>query len=137
MRKIFWIYVIAGFFFLIPLNSYALNSIPPSLAYEIDTSSTNLTANYPAGPQLQATTLGGTFSRIDIVNTSTSPIEINCYSTSKPSNGATGSFIVPGSMAYSSPINSQIQLPLGGQCWARSVSGTISSGIFEMVGWQY
>lgn len=114
-------------------------SVPPSIAYVLDTSSTNLTTSYPNGPQLQATAIGGTFARVDIINgaSSTNPIEVNCYATSKPSNAATGSFQVPGGVGYSSPAISQIQIPLGGSCWIRAVNGSISSGVVEIVGWQY
>lgn len=107
--------------------------------YRVNFASTNLTATFPAAPQLTGPTTK--LTSFDISNTSTFEIEVNCSESSQPTSTSgsinVDSIAVPGNSSYSSPINSMIPYPFGKVCWFRSVTGTANSGIFEVNGWGY
>jgi hypothetical protein len=106
--------------------------------YRVDTSSSNLVATFPNSAQLSGPLTA--FSVVQVFNGSGSEIEVNCSQATKPSSNASNSFYVPASMGFqtvsSVPSGSTaIKYPLSNVCWMRSVSGTISSGIIQIIGW--
>lgn len=103
--------------------------------YRLDTSSTNLAATFANSPVLSATT---NFANIQVDNQTASEIAINCSSVLKPSVNATPEIRIAGYTAYEPPSYlDMIPYPFGQNCWLRSYSGTISSGIIRITGWQY
>lgn len=123
---------------LICIPAMATTSGNP-FSYYLNTASTNLTATFPASPQLSGPTTR--FASVDVVNTTGSPVEVNCSQTTVPTStsGAiqASSFSVPAGTGYSTPINGLLPYPMVNVCWVRSISGTISSGIVSIVGWGY
>lgn len=130
-RLLLWKEVLHKLSAMILLISLSAFSAP--YTYRVDTSSTNLAATFPTGAQLAGPS-AHIFS-VDISNGSSSEIEVNCSSVTQPSVNAVSSIYVPASSSYSSPINSLLPYPFAKVCWIRSVSGTISSGVIEIVGW--
>jgi len=115
---------------------FAVNSGNP-YTYRLDMSGSSLTAVFPANPQLKSP--NNVFFSIDAFNTSSAEIELNCSETVVPSS-VTGSIqqhsvSIPASTGYSSSKNANITYPLGKYCWLRSVTGNITSGVVEVVGW--
>ena len=123
---------------LLPLSAFAGNSGNP-FTYRLNASVSNLTATFPVAPQLSGPMMR--FASVDVFNTSAGEIEVNCSSstqpTSTPGSINSNSFSVPGNYIYFSPVDGLVPNPFGAACWIRSVSGTISSGIIEIVGWGY
>ncbi len=108
-----------------PYSFYADLTSPPQA----------MTVNYPSQPQLELTLISGPMGVVNIINNSANPIEANCNAERYPSPGQKGSFVV---MAYSTitpPYTGLYQYPSGYKCWFRSLTGTISNGSFQAIGW--
>lgn len=111
--------------------------------YRLNTETTNLTATFPANPQIGVTVPGPTnkIAFIDILNNSSSEIEVNCSESTRPTSisgsANVDSVPVPGTTGYSSPQGAITLYPFGKVCWLRSVTGTISSGVVEIIAWGY
>ena len=103
--------------------------------YRLDTSSTNLPATYPTSPQFTGPATA--FAAVDFCNGSSSEIEVNCSATSSPLANAVGAIHIPASTCYSTRDLKSLITPLGNQCWFRSFSGTISSGVIIAEGYGY
>lgn len=112
------------------VSSLSIASTSNPYTYRLDTSSTNLVATFPLIPQL--TGPANAIAVFQVSNGSSSEIEVNCSSSSKPGLNSSNSVYVPGSTAYQSPITSLVVVPYVNICWMRSVSGTISSGVIEI-----
>lgn len=115
---------------------------PPLLAtlnpitYRVDTSTSNLAPTFPVGPQLSG--FPNSIVMVQIDNQSASEIEVNCTSPTQPSSNSTNSLYVAGNTAWETPTGIPLLLsPLGKQCWMRSLSGTISSGVIRLSAWGY
>ncbi len=119
---------------LIPYMSLASSN---PYTFRVDTSSTNLSSSFTNAPQLLGPPTA--ISTIQVYNGSASEIEVNCSSTAKPGSLATNSIFVPGTTGYQSiaPSVSLVTVPFEKMCYIRSVSGTISSGVIELVAWGY
>lgn len=111
--------------FATPYSYYADFTSPPQA----------MTVNYPSQPQLELTSVSGPMSVVQLINTSSVPIEANCNSTYYPKNSSKGSFVLPAYYGLESPWTPIYQFPLGYKCWFRSLNGTISNGTFEAIGW--
>lgn len=109
--------------------------------FRLDTSATNLAATFTTVPQIGSPTYvvgpPTAIVMVQVNNPSTSELEVNCSAATTPSANQQGSFYVPASTAYQTPYTSAVQLPLGKYCWVRSYTGTISTGIIEIVAWGY
>ncbi len=104
-------------------------------SYHIDLSSTNLAATFPNIAQLSGPATA--FATVQIQNYSNSPIEVNCFSLTKPTVNSASSFYLDPYMAMTSETPPQISKPVGKVCWARSISGTISAGTLTITGLGY
>lgn len=121
---------------LLAVNLYAASGNP--FTKFIDTSSTNLTNTFPATPQLLGPP-AGKFYKVDGMNTSSYPIVVNCSEASQPSSSSLNvdDVVIPGNVGYTMTALTILPNPLLNNCWARALSGTISSGYVELVGYGY
>ena len=121
---------------LLAVNLYAASG-NPFTAFK-DTSSTNLTSTFPALPQLVGPATGK-FYKVDVVNTSAYAMVVNCSESSQPSSSALNvdDVVIPGGMGYTLTSFNMLPAPLLNNCWIRALSGTVSSGYWEMVGYGY
>lgn len=132
MKKIFFALMLCA------LSHGAASGYP--VTYRLNLASTNLTATFPASPQIA---MPNKVVSIDAFSTagSTTEIEINCSEYAQPTSTSgsvqTDSVSLVGGGYYSSPVGGAVPLPFGPNCWFRSVSGTLSSGIFEVVAYGY
>lgn len=121
--------------FLLFLSICSFSFGAPPWTYRVDTASANMVATFPNVPQVSGP--ANAISSFDVSNASGSEIEVNCSSATKPTALSTASVFVPPNTSYSSPVNTILPTPLLKVCWIRSVAGTISSGVIEVVAWGY
>ncbi len=132
MKKLFFALMLCA------LSNAASSGYPTT--YRINMASTNLTGTFPDTPQISMPNKVVSYDSFSTGGSSTE-IEINCSQSSTPTSTSGGievdSVSLVGGGYYSSPVGGGISLPFGKYCWFRSVSSTISSGIFEVVVYGY
>lgn len=97
--------------------------------YRQNTASVNLAATFTTLPMLSGPSTK--FSAMQIDNRTAGEIEVNCSRGSVPGSNSTDSFYVDAYSAWVTPRG----INLDRQCWLRSVSGTLSSGVIVLTGW--
>lgn len=113
--------------------------------YRVDTGSSNLGADFlspvltgvspnTSAPLVYGPSVG--FKSIQVYNATSGEIEVNCSRGDGyhplASTDYLDSFYVPASTGWSTP---ETQPSLGRACYVRSKSGTLSSGVIQIVGW--
>jgi len=111
------------------------NATPYSYNADFTSAPQVMAATYNNQPQLELTTVSGPMTIVQLVNSSSVPIEANCNSITKPSPAEKGSFQILSNSTVETPWNLMYQSPIGYKCWFRSVSALPSSGAFQAIGW--
>ncbi len=97
--------------------------------YRQDTASVALAATFTTLPKLTGPSTK--FSAMQIDNRTGGEIEVNCSRSTVPGSNSIDSFYVDAYTSWVTPKG----INLDRNCWVRSVSGSLSSGVWVLTGW--